>query len=90
MSIFGWKFWPARTARCDSAPGSAAIARDRLTVLLAQEGARGARSDLLGALQEKIVALIRRHATLRPEQIRVKISRGAAVSMLAIEVEIPA
>ncbi len=90
MNIFGWTYRPSGRHRRDPAPGSAAIARDRLTVLLAHEGARGARSDLVGVLQEKIVAVIRRHVMVRPEQIQVKMHRGASVSTLAIEVEIPA
>jgi len=89
MSIFWWKHRRERNDRRRSAPGPAAVARDRLTVLLAHEGALGAKSDLLGLLRDNIVAAILRHVTLQPEQIQIKMHREASVSRLAIEVEIP-
>lgn len=82
MSISNWFNWKYRR-------GSAPVARDRLKVLLAHEGRRGAKSDLLGLLREEIVAVICRHVTVEPENVQVKMSRGAAVSTLAIDIEIP-
>ena len=90
MSIFAWRRKTDRSDRRETAAGSAAIARDRLTILLAHEGAVGARPDLLGLLRESIVAAVRRHVTVRPEQIQMNLHRGASVSTLAIEIEIPA
>jgi cell division topological specificity factor len=90
MSIFGWGRKSGRSDRRGSAAGSAAVARDRLTILLAHEGALGAKSDLLGLLRESIVAVICRHVTVRPDQIQMSLHRDASVSRLAIEVEIPA
>jgi cell division topological specificity factor len=80
MSIFNWFNWKYRR-------GSAPVARDRLKVLLAHEGRRN--SDLLGLLREEIVAVICRRVTVEPENIQVKMNRGAAVSTLAIDIEIP-
>jgi cell division topological specificity factor len=83
MSIFNWF---NRRYRCGSAP----VARDRLKVLLEHEGRRSIKSDLLGLLRGEIVAVICRHVTVEPENVQVKMNRGATVSTLAIDIEIPA
>jgi cell division topological specificity factor len=90
MSIFGWGNRSGRNDGCEPAPGSAAIARDRLTILLAHEGALGAKPDLIALLHENIMAVIRSQIAARPEQIQVSVHRDAAVTTLVIEVEIPA
>ena len=83
MSIFNWFNWKHRR-------GSAPVARDRLKVLLEHEGMRGVKSNLLGLLRGEIVAVICRHVTVEPENVQVKMNRGATVSTLAIDIEIPA
>ncbi len=83
MSMWQWLLGKQRR-------GSAPIARDRLKVLLAHEGILRAGSDLLDRLREEIVAVLCRHVMAEPNKVQVKMDRGAAVSMLAIEVEIPA
>ena len=83
MSIFNWFNWKYRR-------GSAPIARDRLKVLLEHEGTRRAKFDLLGLLRGEIVAVICRHVMVEPDKVQVKMDRGAAVSTLAIDIEIPA
>jgi cell division topological specificity factor len=83
MSIFNWFNWNRRR-------GSAPVARDRLKVLLEHEAMRGVKSDLLGLLRGEIVAVICRHVTVKPENVQVKMNRGATVSTLAIDIEIPA
>ena len=88
MSIFWWR--KKSRHRREAATRSAAIARDRLTILLAHQGAVGAKPDLLGLLRESIVAAVRRHVTVQPEQIQMSLHRGASVSTLAIEIELPA
>ena len=90
MSIFGWWRKSDGKGRRRPPPGSAAVARDRLTILLSHEGPVGANSDLLGLLRESIVAVVCRHVTIRPDQIQMSLHRGASVSTLAIEIEIPA
>jgi len=83
MSIFNWFKRKCRR-------GSAPVARDRLKVLLEHEGRRRLKSDLLGQLRGEIVAVICRHVTVEPENVQVKMNRGATVSTLAIDIEIPA
>jgi len=83
MSIFNWLNRKYRR-------GSAVVARDRLKVLLEYERVRGIKSDPLGLLRGEIVAVICRHVTVKPEDVQVKLNRGATVSTLAIDIEIPA
>ena len=68
---------------------SAPIARDRLQVLLAHERSVIGKSDLLATLQEEILAVIAKHVTVEREAVQIKMDRGASVSTLEIDVEVP-
>ena len=76
--------------RRDSQPGTAPVARERLQVLLAHERASPRQPNLLGALKEEIIDAISRHISVKPEAVKVKIERRAAISILRIAVNIPA
>ncbi len=69
--------------------GSAPLARERLQILLQHERAAGRQPDLLAILQDEILATIARQITVERENVRVRIDRGATVSTLEIDVEIP-
>ena len=69
---------------------SAPVARERLQVLLAHERAALGSSDLISVLREEILAVIARHVSVSPEQVRIRADRGATISTLEVEVEIPA
>jgi cell division topological specificity factor len=69
--------------------GSAPIARERLQILLAHERSTRGQSDLLGILREEILAVITKHVTVDHDNVRVRMDRGANVSTLEIDVEIP-
>jgi cell division topological specificity factor len=77
--------WSTFFKRSDSAP----VARERLQILLSHERSPLGRSDLVASLKEEILAAISRHVELDPDKVQVKMDRGAAVSMLEIDVEIP-
>ena len=70
-------------------PTSAPIARERLQVLLAHERLVTGGSDLVTTLQEEILAVIRKHVTVDRDKVQIKLDRGATVSMLEIDVEVP-
>jgi cell division topological specificity factor len=75
--------------RLFSGRGSAPVARERLQILLAHErGVRG-QSDLLVILRDEILTVIDRHVKVDRENVRIKMDRGDAMSMLEIDVEIP-
>ncbi len=70
--------------------GSAPVARDRLQILLAHErGAGEGQSDLIARLREEILDVIARHVPIDRDKVQVKLDRGAAVSTLEIDIEVP-
>ena len=68
---------------------SAPVARDRLQVLLAHERALSGRSDLVAVLQQEILAAIAKHVAIDRDKVSVRIDRGARVSTLEIDIEMP-
>ena len=69
---------------------SAPVARDRLQILLAHERAFSGHPDLVATLQKEILAVIAKHVAVDREKVQVKLDRGAAVSTLEIDIEMPA
>ncbi len=67
----------------------ATVARERLQILLAHERAQLARPDLLGVLREEILAVIKRHVTIEPGKVQIKMDHSDSVSILEIDIEIP-
>jgi cell division topological specificity factor len=68
---------------------SAPLARERLQILLSHERVSGSQPDLLAILQQEILATIARQVAVERDNVRVRIDRGANVSTLEIDVEIP-
>jgi cell division topological specificity factor len=68
---------------------SAPIARERLRILLEYERAAAGQRDLMLVLREEILAAIGRHVRIDPEKVMIKVDRGATVSTLEIDVEVP-
>jgi cell division topological specificity factor len=68
---------------------SAPVARDRLQILLAHERALSGRSDLVAVLQQEILAVIAKHVPIDRDKVIVKLERGAQVSTLEIDIEMP-
>jgi cell division topological specificity factor len=68
---------------------SAPIARERLQILLSYDRSERGKPDLLAILREEILTVIARHVTIDKDKLQVRIDRGAAVSTLGVDVEIP-
>jgi cell division topological specificity factor len=68
---------------------SAAVARERLQILLAHERSELGQSDLVLRLREEILAVVARHVTLDPDKVVVKMDRGKNVSTLEVDIELP-
>lgn len=68
---------------------SATVARDRLQILLAHERALSGRPDLAAILQKEILAVIARHIPIDQDKVVVRLDRGAQVSTLEIDIEMP-
>jgi cell division topological specificity factor len=69
--------------------GSAPIARERLKMLLAHDRIESSHPDLLGVLREEIFAVIARHVSFEPENVRIRLGRCKSTSTLAVDIEIP-
>jgi cell division topological specificity factor len=69
---------------------TAPIARERLQVLLSHERMAGGHSELLNVLREEILAVIAKHITVDRDKVNIKLDRGADMSTLEIDVEMPA
>jgi cell division topological specificity factor len=72
-----------------SRPQSAPAARERLQVLLAHERASAGDSDLVNKLRDEILRVIAKHMKIDDDKVSVKMERGAQVSTLAVDIEIP-
>ena len=69
---------------------SAQQARERLQLLLSHEREASGQTDLVALLREEILATIARHASVDRDKMRVKLDRGASVSMLGVSMDLPA
>ena len=67
---------------------SAAIARDRLKIVLAHERASAAAPDFLPALQKDLLAVLGHYVELRDDMLRVNVARAGETSLLEINVEL--
>jgi cell division topological specificity factor len=72
-------------SRAQSAPA----ARERLQVLLAHERAAAGDSDLITKLRDEILRAISKHMQIADDKVSVRMERGANVSTLAVDIEIP-
>jgi cell division topological specificity factor len=69
---------------------TATVARERLQILLAHERASVGQEGLVATLREEILAVIAKHVPVERDKVRVKVEQDGEVSMLEIEVEMPA
>jgi cell division topological specificity factor len=67
---------------------SAPVARERLQILLEYERKLGSQIDLFAVLREEILAVVNR-LIADPENVQVTVDRGAKLSTLGVNVEIP-
>jgi cell division topological specificity factor len=70
-------------------PQSAPAARERLQVLLAHERLSADGSDLVTKLRDEILQVIAKHVQVDSDKVNVRMERGAQVSTLAVDIEIP-
>ena len=67
---------------------SAAVARDRLKIVLAHERASRMAPDFVPALQKELLAVVGRYIELRDDMLRVNLARSGDTSLLEINVEL--
>ncbi len=67
---------------------TAAIARDRLKIVLAHERASSQAPDFLPDLQKELLDVVGRYIDLRADMLRVNVARSGETSLLEINVEL--
>jgi cell division topological specificity factor len=68
---------------------SAAVAKERLQLVLAHERVGRERSDFLPALQRDLIALVQKYVNARDEAVEVKLGRDDGAAVLEINIELP-
>jgi len=80
MSLFSFLFSPRKT--------SAAIAKERLKIVLAHERAGNSAPDFLPRLQKELIEVVGRYVQIRDDMIRVNLGKQGETSLLEINIEI--
>jgi cell division topological specificity factor len=75
--------------RRSPARGSAATAKERLQILLAHERQDRSRPDYLPLLQKDILEVIKKYVQVASDKVQIKLQRGAEISTLEIDIELP-
>lgn len=70
-------------------PSSAASAKERLQIVLSHERISRDGEDFLPKLQRDLVEVVGRYVNIDAEKVNVSLERGADLSTLAIEIELP-
>lgn len=70
-------------------PSSAASAKERLQIVLSHERISREGDDFLPKLQRDLVEVVARYVNVDAEKVNVSLERGADLSTLAIEIELP-
>ena len=70
-------------------PATAAIAKERLQIVLAHERASRDSPEFLPRLQRELLAVVTKYVAVRDDQIRISLRRAGTASVLKINVEMP-
>lgn len=80
MGLFNFLFSPHRN--------SAAIAKERLKIVLAHERAGRSAPDFLPKLQKELIDVVGRYVEIRDDMISVNLGKSGETSLLEINIEI--
>ncbi|MCS6891111.1 MAG: cell division topological specificity factor MinE [Rhodovarius sp.] len=78
-----------RSRRRAASPSPAAMAKDRLQIILAHERSSRDGEDFLPRLQKELIEVVARYVTVDPNKVQVSLERGEGMSTLAIGIELP-
>jgi cell division topological specificity factor len=70
---------------------TAAVAKERLQIILAHEraGRNASTPDYLPALQQELVAVIGKYIPINPDDIKVHLERQDNLEVLEVKIELP-
>jgi cell division topological specificity factor len=77
--------------RSNRAANSAAVAKERLQIIVAHERGSGRRHspDYLPALKREILAVVSKYVHVDPEQIKVHVDRDGECEVLELNIALP-
>ena len=70
-------------------PASAAVAKERLLILVAQERAQRGGPDYLPVMQREILEVIRKYVRINNEDVQVRLDKDGDQDVLELNVVLP-
>ncbi len=70
-------------------PASAAVAKERLMILVAQERAQRGGPDYLPVMQREILEVIRKYVRINNEDVQVRLDKDGDQEVLELNVVLP-
>ncbi|CAD5376894.1 cell division topological specificity factor [Pseudomonas sp. OF001] len=70
-------------------PSSASIAKERLQIIVAHERGNRGQPDYLPALQEELIAVIRKYVHIDQDQVQVALENQGTCSILELNITLP-
>ena len=68
---------------------SAAVAKERLQIIVAHERGHREQPDYLPALQEELIAVIRKYVNIDQDQVQVALENQGSCSILELNITLP-
>jgi cell division topological specificity factor len=82
MSIFDFLLTRKKT-------NTASIAKERLQIIVAHERGNRGQPDYLPALQEELIAVIRKYVPIDQDQVQVALENQGTCSILELNITLP-
>ena len=70
-------------------PSTAAVAKERLQIIVAHERKKRSESDYLPMMQQEIIQVIRKYVTIADDQVSVQLDNNDDCSVLELNVTLP-
>lgn len=69
--------------------GTASVAKERLQIIVAHERGTRQQPDYLPALQQELLAVIRKYVQIDDDMVQVEVDRNGSCSVLELNVTLP-
>ncbi|WP_339799738.1 cell division topological specificity factor MinE [uncultured Marinobacter sp.] len=69
--------------------GTANVAKERLQIIVAHERGQRQQPDYLPALQQELLAVIRKYVQIDDDMVQVEVDRNGSCSILELNVTLP-
>lgn len=69
--------------------GTASVAKERLQIIVAHERGKRDQPDYLPALQQELLAVIRKYVQIEDDMVQVEVDRNEDCSVLELNVTLP-